>query len=395
MAKRVRKEDKKKLPAGFSLRADGTYMNRFTVEGKRYCVYGKTQDECRMKELVKRSEINQHLVGKESITLHTYFEKWCSRRERNKEVKPATIYTDRRRFKKIDAVIGSKKLKKIEKSDIYDLIDALQRDDVSSKGIKDTLSLLKTIMKSAVDNDYILKNPCDGVKPPKRTEEEKETLNQKHRYLSAEEISIFFKYAKDSIYCNMFSFMLLSGVRCGEACALTWSDIDEDQGVIHITKTVTRVNDKKFEIGTPKTEDSRRDIQLTNEIRTILKQQKLNQVALFGFAAGASDQLIFTTQKHDIIKQSNVSPVIANICKRATDAGEPIEKFTSHSFRHTYVSLELAKGIPLNVIAKQIGHTNTITLQKYYSHEDPQMVHEAFHETSAEMGRMMQIQQII
>lgn len=242
------KETVKKIPEGCRLRPDGiTLEKRFVMNGKRYSVYGKNKKEIEENVQKKKNEIAQGITG-ENILLDTYFERWCERRVNNPDIKPATIYTDRRRYKKIAPILGKRKIRSIKKDDVYDLLNKLHKNGLSSKGIKDELSLLNTIMNDAADvTEVIIKNPCKGVKPPKRTEEEKQVLAQKHRFLSSSEINTFFKYAAKSVYCNMFSFMILSGVRCGEACALSWNDIDEKTGIIHIIKTVTRIDDHHFE----------------------------------------------------------------------------------------------------------------------------------------------------
>ena len=36
--------------------------------------------------------------------------------------------------------------------------------------------------------------------------------------------------------------------------------------------------------------------------------------------------------------------------------------------RHTYASQAAMAGIPLNVVAKQLGHTSTRTLERHYAH---------------------------
>lgn len=44
-----------RIPSGFTKR-EKDFQYRFTVEGKRYSVYGQTIKECREKELQKREE---------------------------------------------------------------------------------------------------------------------------------------------------------------------------------------------------------------------------------------------------------------------------------------------------------------------------------------------------
>ena len=380
---------RKKLPAGFTKRKDGTLQYAFTIDGSRYYVYAASVEECEKKRDEIRDKLKQGLSLKDgTITLHDYYERWQARRVKSGQVKPSTIYANNRRYARIDKILGKKRLTAIKKDDVYQLQADLVKD-LSSKGTNDTIALMKSILKSAVDEDIIPKNPLDGVKSIKRTEEE--AAKNTHRYLSGDEITAFFEAAAGSIYKNLFLFLLLSGMRCGEAGALTWADIDEKNNVIHITKSVTRISNKEFVIGSTKTQDSKRDIELTDELRNVLVSQKIQQAGLFGIRAVRDEQQIFTTLSGGLINQSNTCPVIANICKKADKAGHQIERFTPHAFRHTFITYELENGVPMNDIARQVGHTNTITLQKYYSHEDPEKMKEAFRMVSRDMMKLVKI----
>ena len=60
-------------------REDGTYQLRFTVDGKRYAVYGKTVDECRQRETQKRQEIEAGAYQRQKdVTLGKYAAWWLS-----------------------------------------------------------------------------------------------------------------------------------------------------------------------------------------------------------------------------------------------------------------------------------------------------------------------------
>ena len=65
-----------RIPAGMRKTARGTYESRFTVNGKRYSVYGKTVKECKEQELTRRRELEEGLscTGRE-LTLRQYFQK--------------------------------------------------------------------------------------------------------------------------------------------------------------------------------------------------------------------------------------------------------------------------------------------------------------------------------
>lgn len=370
-------------------RADGRYQLGFRIDGKQYNVCGKTAKECEEKKRALLNKAEKGLaLNKGRISLHDYYDVWKSRRITTGQVKKATVYANDRRFARIDAELGGKGLSAIKQNDVY-MLQAALREDLTSKGVNDTISLLKSIMKSAVNERIIPYNPADGIKAVKRTEEE--AAKNTHRFLSPDEVRTFFQYAKGGIYYNVFLFLLMTGMRCGEAGALTWGDIDEENRVIHITKTVTRISNKEYEIGTTKTQDSKRNIELTDEIKAILAEQRVQQAGLFGIRAAMDSEQIFTTMSGGLITQSNLSPTIAHICKKATAAGQKIERFTPHAFRHTFITHELEKGIPMNDIAAQVGHSNTITLQKYYSHEDPEKVREAFQMMSRDMMKIVNI----
>lgn len=76
----------KKLPAGMTMRADGRIVNRFTIEGKRYVVYGKNVKECRERESEKRIQINEGLLirGRDK-TVSEYFDEWIAAKGGHRE----------------------------------------------------------------------------------------------------------------------------------------------------------------------------------------------------------------------------------------------------------------------------------------------------------------------
>jgi integrase len=76
---------------------------------------------------------------------------------------------------------------------------------------------------------------------------------------------------------------LCCGLRIGEVCALKWEDIDIRQRVIHIRRTVHRIyrqdlsnHKSELTLGVPKTEDSRREIPISNYLVRILNKVYLD-----------------------------------------------------------------------------------------------------------------------
>ena len=89
-----------RIPAGMRKTAKGGYESRFTVEGKRYSVYGRTVRECRDKELARRREIEDGVYKPGcDPTLNQYFKTWESARLGT--VRDSTIRTNRYIFSDI------------------------------------------------------------------------------------------------------------------------------------------------------------------------------------------------------------------------------------------------------------------------------------------------------
>ena len=130
---------KKKLPVGFSERPNGTYMCRFSIEGKRYSVYGATIKECRVKELEKREEIKEKIYRKgKGLKVEEYLDRWIQSREL--VIKSATMRTYKKLIRRIsntpiDAAgtkFGSLKLIEVETQNVRDLQKAfLQKQELN------------------------------------------------------------------------------------------------------------------------------------------------------------------------------------------------------------------------------------------------------------------------
>ena len=87
-------------------------------------------------------------------------------------------------------------------------------------------------------------------------------------------------YLKDNFtFPNLGILVCLStGLRIGEVCALKWSDINMDTGLLHVNRTIERIyivdSDKphtEIVINTPKTKNSLREIPLSKELVRIFK----------------------------------------------------------------------------------------------------------------------------
>ena len=237
-----------KLPRGFTQEKD-LLKYRFTIDGKRFTVYGHTVKECRTKETEKRKALSEGYIDNSKITLNQYYKEWQSRR--SGEIKESTRIVQDRRFEWIRKELGNVKIQKLEVRQIIAFREKLIARGYTTQGCNDCLDLLRSILNSARTDRIIPYNPCDGIKRLKRTEPKAtETI---HKALSLEEQKAFFEAAAGCYYYDLFRFMISTGVRTGEAAALTWADVDIKKSVVHINKTAARIGHGNFKIQEPKT----------------------------------------------------------------------------------------------------------------------------------------------
>ena len=371
---------KKKLPVGFSERANGLLQYRFTMDKKRYTVYGATVKECRQKELEKRKQVQDGIYKKASkLTVSEYFGRWIANKQGT--VKETTIRTDsillsRMKETPIDkagTLFGNLKLAAVDVQNVRDLQKALQeklrtkdkdgkeviRKGMTTRAANDSIYLLKAVFKSAMLIDRIIQfNPVEGVKPLKRTEEQaRDTI---HRALTRQETSDFLTAAKDSHYYNLYVFLLNTGCRIGEAGALMIGDVSKNN--VKISRTITRTEVGGYEIGIDaKTEAGKRTIPMNEEAQQAWKAQKDFNSAIDG-AISISDP-VFRAPRGSLIKSANVNADIAKICKKAG-----IDRFSAHAFRDTFATRCVESNMQVKTLQVILGHTDVSMTLGLYAH---------------------------
>ena len=371
---------KKKLPVGFSERANGLLQYRFTMDKKRYTVYGATVKECRQKELEKRKQVQDGIYKKASkLTVSEYFDRWIANKQGT--VKETTIRTDtillsRMKETPIDkagTLFGNLKLAAVDVQNVRDLQKALQeklrtkdkdgkgviRKGMTTRAANDSIYLLKAVFKSAMLIDRIIQfNPVEGVKPLKRTEEQaRDTI---HRALTRQETSDFLTAAKDSHYYNLYVFLLNTGCRLGEAGALMIGDVSKNN--VKISRTITRTEVGGYEIGIDaKTEAGKRTIPMNEEAQQAWKAQKDFNSAIDG-AISISDP-VFRAPRGSLIKSANVNADIAKICEKAG-----IDRFSAHAFRDTFATRCVESNMQVKTLQVILGHTDVSMTLGLYAH---------------------------
>lgn len=243
----------------------------------------------------------------------------------------------------------------VTENDVQDFVLQKLNGGLSQKTIKDMLIVLRMILKFGAKKNYCVYAPIDVIFPTDRERQELEVLsiaNQKKIMRFVEE---------NFTFRNLGIFICLStGIRIGEICALTWDDIDTENGVIHIRKTIQRIyvkenGIKKTEllIDTPKTATSMRDIPMIKDLYEILKPLK---------KVVNNDYFVLTNEATPTEPRT-----YRNYYKKLLDKlGIPPIKF--HGLRHSFATRCIESKCDYKTVSVILGHSNISTTLNLYVH---------------------------
>lgn len=352
-----------RLGAGTRKRSDGTLEKRFTVDGKRYSIYGKNTKEISQKEQEIRKKIEAGIyTDNKNLTLDQYFTEWLTGKRTG--TKGNTLKTYRSYYyKHISPRIGSRKVQQIERREILNLQKDIS-ENLAVTTCNGVMRAIKTILNDAVHDEIIFKSPAEGIKTLKETKIATETY---HRALSEQEQKDFMREMAKDYYYEFVSLLLCTGMRIGEAAALLWSDIDYKQNVIHVTKTVTFNEDGTMSIGSPKSEAGKRDIPLNNTIKGVLSDQRKK----LGNIRPMNDNRIFMSVYGVTVHNYAINRAISDALARLEEQGKPIKHFTAHALRDTFATRYIEQGGSPQTLKTILGHSSLAMTMDLYSHVLP------------------------
>ena len=287
--------------------------------------------------------------------------------------------------------------------DHFDKLYKAMRDahGIRPRGIQHVHSLLRRAMKYAVAKNKLANNPTDNATVPTGK------LGPA-RYLTEEQERRFIAAAKKERLTALWHLLLDSGVRPGEAFALKWEPdtswqsegaerprwgwVDLDQKLVCVRATLSRLGVDKDKEGwtltPPKTENSERDVPVSDDTVTELKRWRKQQITE-QLKAGPHWQhhgFVFTTELGTPLGD-NVRRAWTSVMKEADggkgDIGKwgeepekprsgptPSRSFTPHYsmyvLRHTMISLNFLDGMDLALLSRRAGHDDpAFTFKRY------------------------------
>ena len=229
------------------------------------------------------------------------------------------------------------------------------KSGLSARSVAYTHRIVTHALKDAVSWGLLTRNPAAHVDPPRvaRPEMKVWTQSEVQRFLAS--------VADDRLYA-LWTVLLATGLRRGEALGLRWADVDFDRRRLAIQRAVTVV-DYEIVVSEPKTARGRRSVSIDPTTAAVLaahRKRQLEERLAWG-PAWQDSGYVFTTEDGRVLHPQRVTQVFKRL---AGAAGLPPIRL--HDLRHTAATLALSAGIHPKVVSERLGHaTIGITLDTY------------------------------
>lgn len=315
------------------------YVAAVTVDGKRTVKrFATEKDAQQWLKLQNADIITGNFIGNDNTTLGEWVVYWLTEYK-----KPVLREKSLLRYKQALAHIDAIANKKLQSLDGPKLQKFFNSADVSISEKHKIRKYLGACLTKAVAHRIINYNPMMYVELPKLVKQEIKVFTQ-------EELSAILKYCKTNTWYRKYYPMLFlainTGMRLGELLGLQHEDIHGDRiKIIHSMQEIGT----KMELCLPKTSNSERTILVPYEIICLLPKRK--------------EGYVFRNLQGDPIRPSSFEKTWQRILK---NAGVEHKKF--HALRHTFCSMQVAKGMPLTDLAKYVGHSRASFTLDVYSH---------------------------
>ncbi len=273
-------------------------------------------------------------------------------------------------------------LTEVEPKHIKMLYDEILEQGYTTNTVIHYHAVLHQALAYAVKNDYILSNPADRVKRPKKN---------KHisSFYTKEEILTLLDIAKDDPIYIPIVLSTYYGFRRSETLGMRWSAIDFENKTITVNHKVTELTENGKTIvyaeDKLKTKSSYRTLPLIPVVEEKLLEHKAklerNQKLFGNSYCKEYMDYVCVDEMGKLFRPNFVSDHFGWLLKKYG-----LKKLTFKELRHSCASMLVAEGIPMKSIQEWLGHSNFSTTADIYSHID----YHAKQQSAAAIGNALQ-----
>jgi integrase len=278
------------------------------------------------------------------ITVGAMYESW-SRAQAHISAKTAATRRSAWRSR-VQPRWGGVPVADVRTSDVRAWVAKMATEGAGVPVIENAFGLLRQVLGAAVEDSRLPRNPCEGVKLPKRQ-------HANRGYLSHVQVAALAGAVERQ--SEVVRFLAYTGLRWGEMAALRVQDFDMLRRRVNVSRSVTESGGLVW--STPKTWERRSvpfPAALSGELAALMIGKR-------------RDDLVFTDQRGGVLRNSNwrarVFQPAVEVCQKADESFPAI---SPHDLRHTAASLAISAGANVKAVQRMLGHAKaSMTLDVY------------------------------
>jgi integrase len=259
--------------------------------------------------------------------------------------------------KHIVPAIGSTRLSSLTADQVDTMLRAKAKAGMSRSSMMRIRSVLVMALRHAERRGRISRNAAALVDTPAGPETEGRALTH------PQAVALLDALQSDPAR-PLVTTALMLGLRPGEVLGLTWADVDLDNDVVHIRRSLKRERNR-LRLGDLKTARSRRSLDLPSMVAAALREHRVAQTQMKALHGDGwnPDNLVFPTENGTPIDPSNLRRTFTRITEAAG-----LGRWRPNELRHTAASLLSDAGVALERVADVLGHDGTRMTALVYRH---------------------------
>jgi integrase len=263
--------------------------------------------------------------------------------------------------------LGHIKLNKLTTEHINGAWARMLKEGHSPTLIEHCYLRLSKALHDAIERKLIVTNPMQFVSKPRVEPKEMNPL-------SLEDIARVLEVAKDTEYYSIIHTAIHTGMRRNELLGLRWKDINLDESVLHLNRSIYRAKGGVTEHQTTKTKSASRAIDLTPSSAIHLRklwELQCGDALVYEYKV-TENSPVFIRRTGEPLLPTTVTHGFKKIVKKLG-----LDNVRFHDLRHTHATVMLLQGVHPKVVQERLGHSKMSTTMDLYSHVMPSMQKDA------------------
>lgn len=360
-------------------------LSHLTGERIRHRKTGfRTKKEAEQYEADYRLNQLNKITLSDSLSVH-YLYSLVKQEDKIRGNKRATIDTQESYFRLyVSRFFENSDMRLVTPNDVREYRDWLTQSPsvkggkLSNSHVNQQMIFLHKMFDVAIAKRFRTDNPCNALR----------RLTQQHKemsYYTPEEFKQF-----DSLFTKeeyrfqlLYRLLMFTGMRIGEALALTWEDCNLNECYLDVKHTAYFKNNK-VHVGTVKTSQSNRRIYIHSAFAEELTAWKDKQANLLSDFTNTPNRLQIFQDTPEVLTGPNVSNFRVILKKRMP---KNLKLIRNHDFRHSHAAFLVNQGLRNGegkdyiffTLMKRLGHSSINTTINVYSHLFPSHQKEVAH----------------